>query len=195
MINSDILVMKLQDLGLFTFAKSLKEKISDPKFQDINPWEVLEMALDDEIGLRTEKLTEHLLERAKLKHSHACVEEIEYRPELQLDRELLDRLAVCTFARNHRNICLYRASGTGKSFIGKAPGVPACNEGFRKLYVRFANLMRELTRLEKADSKKYEARLNFYGRIPVLIIDEWRADAKKWDTPQFSLISWKFGIQ
>lgn len=179
MTNSDVLVMKLQDLGLFRFAESLEEKIFDPSFQDINPWEVLEMALDDEIDLRTEKRTESLLKRAKLKHTHACVEEIEYRPERVLDRELIDRLAACNFARDHRNICVYGASGTGKSFIGKALGVAACNTGFRTLYVRFANLMRELTRLEKADSKKYESRLNFYGRIPVLIIDEWLADAKK----------------
>jgi len=74
---------------------------------------------------------------------------------------------------------VFGASGTGKSFLGKALGVATCHAGFRTLYIRFSALMRELARLEKNDSKKYESRLNYYGRIPVLIIDEWLADAKK----------------
>ena len=39
--------------------------------------------------------------------------------------------------------------------------------------------MRELSRLEKGDSKKFESKLNYYGRIPVLLIDDWLSEAKK----------------
>lgn len=179
MIESDALVMKFQELGLFTLAETLQRMFFDPKFQDIHPFELLGMALDEELDQRSGKQTDRLLKRAKLKHTHACIGEIEYRPERQLDRTLVERLSLCDFARTYRNICVFGASGTGKSFLGKSLGVAACHAGFRTLYVRFSALMRELARLEKNDSKKYESRLNYYGRIPVLIIDEWLADAKK----------------
>lgn len=179
MIESDALVMKFQELGLFALAETLQQMFFDPKFQDIHPFELLGMALDEELDQRLGKQTDRLLKRAKLKHTHACIGEIEFRPERQLDRTLVERLSLCDFARTYRNICVFGASGTGKSFLGKAFGVATCHAGFRTLYIRFSALMRELARLEKNDSKKYESRLNYYGRIPVLIIDEWLADAKK----------------
>ena len=71
------------------------------------------VALDEELDQRSGKQADRLLKRAKLKHTHACIGEIEYRPERQLDRPLVERLSLCDFARTHRNICIFGASGKG----------------------------------------------------------------------------------
>ncbi len=175
----EALTSKLQSLGMYRLSISLQEKIMDPRYQGVNPWEILECAIDDELDLRNNNLTSRLLKRAKLKNTIASLDELEYRPERMLDKAVIDQLSTCNFASNHRNVCLYGASGTGKSFIGKALGVQCCMTGFRTLYVRFPFFMRELSRLEKTDVKKYDSRMKYYGRIPVLIIDEWLVDAKK----------------
>ncbi|GAB6277313.1 MAG: IS21-like element helper ATPase IstB [Rectinema sp.] len=179
MATAETLTMKLQDLGLFTLSESLREKLSNPLFQGMDPLEMLECAIDDELDLRNNKLTERLLRRAKLKNTHASIDSVDYRAGRQLDKTFIDRLATRDFARNHRNVCFYGASGIGKSFLGKALGVETCRAGFRTLYVRFPPFMRELSRLEKGDSKKFESKLNYYGRIPVLLIDDWLSEAKK----------------
>lgn len=47
--------------------------------------------------------------------------------------------------------------------------------------------MRELYQLEKENPLKYEKRLRYYGKIPVMIIDEWLLGAKKQGVSQILL--------
>jgi DNA replication protein DnaC len=149
--------------------------------------QLLEDAMTVEIESRTNHRIHSLLRRAHLLHTHAHLDQIAYFPERNIDHDLLDRLETGGFIENNKNVCIYGASGTGKSFLGKALGVCACQLGYRTRYIRFSQLMRELVQLELNEPKKYEKRLRFYSRIPVLIIDEWLLGAKKQGVSQILL--------
>jgi len=175
----DSLVTNLQTLGLFITADVIQQHFTDPKAQDDNFLQVMDAALLTELSERNDKRSVSLLRRAKLLHSPAQLDELLYLPERCLDQQLIARLKTGRYIQDHRNVCIFGASGTGKSFMGKSLGVQACSLGYRTLYVRFPSLMRELLYLELHDSKQYEKRIRFYSRISVLLIDEWLLSAKK----------------
>ena len=79
---------------------------------------------------------------------------------------------------------LWNIFHNGKSFLSRALARNACESGYRTKVVSFSALMRELARLDKADTDKYEKRLAYYSRFPVLLIDEWLCQQpdKQWVT-------------
>ncbi len=187
MIMNKSLVQNLQLLGLGVTVDSLERNLSNPEFQHLGFMQLLDVAISEELDAKVNKQRTSLLRRAKLSHTHACIDGIIYHQERGLQKEFIDRLATGKFMEDHRNLCIYGASGIGKTYLGKAFGVRACELGFRTQYIGFPALIRELRRLEKLDSVKYEKRLRYYSRIPVLIIDEWLLDAKKSGTSHIVL--------
>lgn len=177
--DENILVEHLQLLGLFHMAESLTTQIRNPEFQKTDPMKLFICAAAEELSVRTNKKTESLLRSAKLKYTCADLTELEYRQDRGLDRNLIKRLSTGEFIQDCRNLCIIGSSGTGKTFLGKAFGVESCRHGHRTLYIRFPNLMRELVLLEKKDPKRYEKRLKYYGKFPLLVIDEWLLNAQK----------------
>jgi len=179
MAKTSVLITNLQLLGMNVLAETLQRSLSDPSSQRTDLIHLFEAAVADELDAKTNKQQTSLLRRAKLSHTQARIEEIAYFQSRGLSRDLITQLASGAFMEDHRNLCIYGASGTGKSYLGKAFGVKACEYGFRTRYIGFPQLMRELIRLEKSDSLKYEKRIQYYSRIPVLIIDEWLLGATK----------------
>ena len=179
MNTRESLVANLQLLGLFVAAQSVQQRFSDPQFQQLDPVQLFDFAVADELSSRNDHRRISLLRRAKLSSTSSNLDELDYRQDRCLERSLIDRLKTCQFIQDNRNLCIFGASGTGKSFLGKAFGVQACKNGYRTRYIKFPVLMRELMRLYKADSKLYEKRLRYYSRFQVLIIDEWLLGANK----------------
>ena len=89
----------------------------------------------------------------------------------QLDLEYIQRLADLHFVREGKNLIIWGAPGTGKTWMGQAIATKACEEGIRTRWVTYPVLCRELLRL-KADSKKLESRIRYYCNFGLLCIDE-----------------------
>jgi DNA replication protein DnaC len=111
------------------------------------------------------------LKEAKLKLSHACVEDIDYPARRELDRAQIRQLASCRWVQEHHNILITGATGTGKTFVACAFAQKACRSGYRAVYRRASRLFDELT-LARADGT-YARVLQRLARIDVLIIDDW----------------------
>jgi DNA replication protein DnaC len=111
------------------------------------------------------------LKEAKLKLSHACVEDIDYPARRELDRAQIRQLANCRWVQEHHNILITGATGTGKTFVACALAHKACRGGHRALYRRASRLFDELT-LARADGT-YARVLQRVARIDVLVIDDW----------------------
>ena len=54
------------------------------------------------------------------------------------------RLIKECYLKNQRNIIITGASGCGKSYLGNAFGINACEQGYRVKYVRLPDLLQEL---------------------------------------------------
>ena len=90
----------------------------------------------------------------------------------QLDVEYIQSLARVDFIREKRNLVIWGAPGTGKTWMAKAMATRACQEGIRTKWITYPVLCRELMRLRTIDPKKMENRINYYCRFKLLCIDE-----------------------
>jgi DNA replication protein DnaC len=167
------LALNFEKLGAENVSLALVNAFSSPAMQHAPLMDVLLEATKSELERRRNARGERLLKRAKLHTTVANLDELEYGPERNLDKLTIDRLSTCEYIRTHANVCIIGASGTGKSFLSKALACRACENGYRTKVIAFPLLMRELAHLQKIDTPKYEKRLRYYSRFPLLIIDEW----------------------
>ena len=167
------LALNFEKLGAENISLALVDAFTSPAMQHASLMDVLLEASETELASRRNSRGERLLKIAKLHNSVANLDELEYGPERNLDKLTIDRLSTCDYIREHSNICIIGAAGTGKSFLSKAFAVKACENGYKTKVIAFPLLMRELSHLQKVDTPKYEKRLRYYSRFPLLVIDEW----------------------
>ena len=162
---------RLRALQWDAFAAAWREQEQQP--------EVMEMPFEERLGLLVEaewmarenrRLTRRLQE-AKFKLPHACIEGIEYAPGRGLEKSVIRSLATCGWVREHQNVVITGATGTGKTYVACALGNQACRKGFRAMYRRTSRLTDELT-LARADGTLGRV-LERFARIDVLLLDDW----------------------
>jgi hypothetical protein len=90
----------------------------------------------------------------------------------QLDVEYIHSLGELNFIREGRNVIIWGAPGTGKTWMGKALATRACQEGLKTKWITYPVLCRELMRLKAESSQTYESRLKYYSGFRLLCIDE-----------------------
>lgn len=162
---------KLRAMRLSTMAEELQEQQQKPDMGELGFEERLGLLVDAEFLARENRRRERLLREAKLKQSGACLEEVEHAARRGLDKSLLRRLSTCTWIREHHNIVITGATGTGKTYVACALAQQACRRGFRVLYRRATRIFDELL-LARADGT-YPRLLAKYARMDLLILDDW----------------------
>ncbi len=167
------LVLNFEKLGAEGISMSLLEAFSSPSKQHVPFIEVLLEATHAELEKRRSSRADRLLKRAKLHNTVAHLDEIEYRPERNLDKILIDRLSTCEYIAACSNVIIVGAAGTGKTYLSRALARQACEYGYRTRVVSYSLLLRELSHLNRTDTVKYDKRILYYSRFPVLLIDEW----------------------
>ena len=171
------LVYNFGKLGCRGLAEKLSEIFSSTHVRDSDLLSVLTEATSEEIIRIKQAKADRLLRQASLLNTYANIDILEYSPERNIDKKLIDRLCSCAYIDEAANVVITGAAGTGKSFIGRALGVQACNEGYRTRVFNLRSLLKELETRDKAGDDVYEKRLRYLSRIPLLIIDEWFASA------------------
>src|SRR5580704_14413644 len=106
------------------------------------------------------------------------------------DRVQIEELASGDFIRRRNNLIMVGWSGIGKSHIIQALGQKVCVQGYRVLYRTSAELLSDLT-ASLAD-KTLPARLRYYARPDLLIIDEFGFDRiERTECPQAAHLLYK----
>ena len=132
--------------------------------------ERLGMLVDAEQLARENRALTRRLKEAKLRLSHACLEDLDYSGR-KLDRALIRQLAACRWVVDHHHIVITGPTGVGKTFLACALGQQACRQGHRVIYRRMPRLFPELT-LAHGDGT-YPTLLARFARVEVLILDDW----------------------
>jgi DNA replication protein DnaC len=162
---------RLKALKLDAMAAAWSEHQGNGDAGQLSFDERFALLVDAEWLARENKRRTRLLQGAKLRYPHACVEDIDYAPKREIDKAVLRQLATCRWIDDHRSVILTGATGTGKSYIACALAQQACRKGYSALYKRAPRLFPELA-LAKADGT-YERLLGKLARIDMLIIDDW----------------------
>jgi DNA replication protein DnaC len=170
-------IVKMNDLHLGSMAKEFERQLSDPACQDLSFEDRFAIMIDLQWRSRVDARVGRILKNARLGIPSACVEDILYKADRKLDKNLIAKLASCAYIADRRNICLTGASGAGKTFIACAFGNAACRNTLSVAYIRLPELLNELAVARSENS--YRSVISRYKKVRLLIFDEWLLYALK----------------
>lgn len=161
----------LKGLKLHGMAIAFEEQLQNPSTASLAFEERFGLLVDRERLHRENARTTRLLRLARLKHSQAAVEDINYRSDRKLDRRLIATLATGEWIRRGHGLLMTGKTGTGKSWLFCALARQACRQGWSVRYWRLARLLEQL-RIAHADGS-YIALLKKIAKTDLIGLDDW----------------------
>ena len=162
---------RLREMKLYGLSAAWREQQADPEYAKMSFDERLGMLIDAEWLDRHNRRVARNMKAAKLKLSSACLEELDFDKERQIDRAMIRQLATCEWVKTSLTIVITGATGVGKTFLACALAQHAIRKRHRAIYRRTSRLLDELA-LARADGS-YARALARFARADVLVLDDW----------------------
>jgi DNA replication protein DnaC len=131
--------------------------------------EMAAMLIDSEWDDRHNRTIERIMRNARFRYK-ATIEQLDYSNERGIDKNLVHRLADCSFISRKESILITGSTGTGKSFLASAIGHQACQLGFKVLYTNATRLFAQL-KMAKADGSSIKELMKI-EKHDLLILDD-----------------------
>lgn len=160
---------KLVEMKMGAMAELYQQQKQNNDYRDMDFDDRFNLLVDYEYDRRKSNRLERLIKQATLSEPTAAIEDIEYHPDRNLDKNQILELATGNYLQNHHNIILMGASGNGKTWISNAFGVHAC----RQFYIRLPELLDELAVAKYEADGSFRKLIQKYKKIDLLILDEW----------------------
>lgn len=162
---------KMHTLKLHGMAEALTEQNQNALYTELAFHERLGMLIDREMTVRDNRKITNLLRGARLRHSTACAEEIDFRTPRGLSKEVIVSLMQNDWIKGKQNVIITGPTGSGKTFIACALANSACRGGFSANYIRLPRLLQEM-QIARGDGS-YGKQLSKLARYSLLVIDDW----------------------
>lgn len=160
----------LRRLRLNGMADAYAEQMLHTESETLTFDERLGFLVDRERSERETRRLTNRLRRARLRHQ-ASMEDLDYSAARGLDKSLVRSLARSAWIREHENILIMGATGTGKTYLACAFTHQACLNGFTAQYHRLTRLL-EAFEMARADGS-YPKLIADLAKTDVLILDDW----------------------
>ncbi len=161
---------KLRELKFHGMSGAFEEQLQSSDYADLSFEERLGLLVDRERMDRENRRLKTRLARAKIRQQ-ACLEDIDYSASRGLDKSLIQSLGTCQWIREHLNLLIDGATGSGKTFIASAFANKACREGFKVLCFRAPRLFEDIA-LAHGDGR-YPKLMNTIAKAHLIVIDDW----------------------
>jgi len=159
----------LKQLRLPTMVREY-QKLGEQCAKEGTTFEVFLLRLVEfEMVDRERRATERRIKAAKFPVSKS-LESYNFLDMPTLNKKLVVELARCEWIGRRENVLALGNSGTGKTHIGLALGLAACQQGFRVRFTTAAALVHEL--IEARDEKRLLRYQKNLSRQELLIVDE-----------------------
>lgn len=165
---------QMRALKLDGMAEAFIELEAQDRAKDLSHAEWLALLLDRETVSRSTRRFQARLKSARLRHSQASVEDVDYRASRRLDRALFQELATGRWIAEHRSLLVTGPCGVGKSWLSCALAQKACRDGYTVHYARVPRLFAELE-LAHGDGR-FNKLFRTLTRSDLLILDDWGPD-------------------
>ena len=170
MLNGNT-ISKLYEMKLGIMAQALRDQMLDHHFHTLSFEERLGLLVDAEWTARKNNRLTRLIRNANFSFHDACVENIEYHADRNLDKSQITRLSTCNYIPEAHNIIILGATGSGKTYLSNALGMSAARNFYTVKYIRIPDLLVELAIARGEGS--YRKIINRYKQMKLLILDEW----------------------
>jgi DNA replication protein DnaC len=166
-MNTDTLD-KMRQMRFWGMHRAFKTSLeqSDPTY---TADEMAAMLIDSEWDDRHNRTIERIMRNARFRYK-ATIEQLDYSNERGIDKNLVHRLADCSFISRKESILITGSTGTGKSFLASAIGHQACQLGFKVLYTNATRLFAQL-KMAKADGSSIKELMKI-EKHDLLILDD-----------------------
>jgi DNA replication protein DnaC len=173
-MNNNQTIEKLKQMRIKAMAELHMQHITSNSVESYTPDQYLAILTDHEWESRQNQKIERLIKQASFRQN-ASIEEVNFEPERNLERNMFNRLATLSFIKRKENIIITGASGVGKSYLAQALGHQACLNELKTLYVNTARLLAHL-KLSKVDGT-YLKELKKIQKVTLLILDDFGLQA------------------
>lgn len=147
-MNEKIL-QKMKQMKLYGMALAFKTSLEDQRIAHLTTDEMIAFLTDAEWDDRNNRRISRRIRNARFRYK-ANVEQIDFEVDRNLDKNLLNRFAECSYIDKNENILITGPTGIGKSYIASALGNQACMLGYKVFYASTAKLF-ALLKMAKAD--------------------------------------------
>jgi len=173
-MNNQNTIEKMKQMRLSGMAQLHYTNTTNNINMDYTIDQYVSMLVDQEWENRQNRKIKTLIKSARFRYP-ASIQDIDYTANRQLDKNMFERLALLDFIRNHENLIITGATGTGKSYLAQALGHQACISLMKTLYFNTTRLMShlKLSRLEGTYSKI----LTKLEKADLLILDDFGLNA------------------
>jgi DNA replication protein DnaC len=165
---------QLRTLKLDGMAQAFVELEAQEDVRNLAHAEWLALLLDREAADRNTRRFQSRLRAARLRHSQASIEDIDFRAPRRLDKALFQQLATCRWIADHRNLLLTGPCGVGKSWLSCALAQKACRDGYTVHYARVPRLFADLD-LAHGDGR-FARLFRMLVKVDLLVLDDWGPD-------------------
>ena len=125
-------------------AKALRKQLSNPDMNSLSFEDRIGLIVDQEWTSRKSNHLKRLIKNAGFADTEACIENVEYHSDRNLDKAQITRLSTCNYITQHHNVILLGATGSGKTYLACALGMAAARNFMSVKYIRLPELLVEL---------------------------------------------------
>ena len=168
---SENTVSKLHEMKLSVMASAFREQSMDNNFTSMSFEERFGLLVDIEWVSRKNNRLKRLIRNADYALNDACIENIEYHADRNLDKALIARLSSCNYIQECHNIIILGATGSGKTYLSNAFGMTSSRNFYTVKYIRIPDLLAELA-IARGEGT-YRKIIAKYKQVKLLILDEW----------------------
>jgi DNA replication protein DnaC len=165
---------QLKALNLDGMADAFVELQNQAQAAELSHAEWLALLLDREAANRNTRRFQIRLRSAKLRHSQAVIEDVDYRTPRRLDKALFQQLTAGKWIAEHRNLLVTGPCGIGKSWLACALAQKACRDGCTVVYARVPRLFADLE-LAHGDGR-FTRLFRTLVKADLLVLDDWGPD-------------------
>ena len=159
----------LKQLRLPTMLREYRKIAEQCAREDVDCQRFLLRLVELEVVEREQRATERRIKAAKFPVLKS-LETFDFLAMPSLNKALVLELARCEYISRKENVLALGNSGTGKTHVGLALGLAACQQGYRVRFTTAAALVHEL--LEARDEKRLLRFQKQLAKQDLLIVDE-----------------------
>jgi DNA replication protein DnaC len=166
---NETILQKMKQMKLHGMAAAFKTSLEDGGKVSMTTDELISFLIESEWDDRNNRRIERRIRVARFRYK-ANVEQIDFKIDRNLDKNLMNRFCECSYIDKKENILITGSTGIGKSYIASALGNQACMLGYKVLYASTSKLF-SMLKMAKADGSyiRETARIE---KMDLLILDD-----------------------